>query len=115
MSIFPFTKSSLENILPKDGAANYYGKIFTTTEANFYFQQLLTGIEWKNDESFIYGKHLITKRKVGWYGDKDYDYTYSKITKKALPWTKELLEIKKTQGRAYSFKRPIQFLHQSIL
>lgn len=28
------------------------------------------------------------------YGDKPFDYTYSKITKSALPWTKELLELK---------------------
>ena len=28
------------------------------------------------------------------YGDADYEYTYSKTTKRALPWTIELLELK---------------------
>ena len=37
---------------------------------------------------------IITKRKVAWYGDKPFKYTYSKTTKSALPWTKELLELK---------------------
>ena len=37
---------------------------------------------------------IITKRKVAWYGDKPFEYTYSKTTKSALPWTKELLELK---------------------
>ena len=37
---------------------------------------------------------IITKRKVDWHGDKPFDYTYSKTTKSALPWTKELLELK---------------------
>jgi alkylated DNA repair dioxygenase AlkB len=31
---------------------------------------------------------------VAWYGDKSYAYTYSKTTKYALPFTKELLALK---------------------
>jgi len=55
-----------------------------------YFGQL----NGKNDEAIIFGKHIITKRKAAWYGDVAFEYTYSKITKKALPWTKELLNLK---------------------
>ncbi|WP_317236049.1 alpha-ketoglutarate-dependent dioxygenase AlkB [Niabella hibiscisoli] len=36
----------------------------------------------------------MTKRKVAWYGNKPYEYTYSNTTKQALPWTKELIELK---------------------
>jgi alkylated DNA repair dioxygenase AlkB len=54
----------------------------------------LTTIEWRNDEAIIFGKKIITKRKVAWYGDKEYEYTYSKISKLALNWTPELLELK---------------------
>ena len=32
--------------------------------------------------------------KAAWYGDTDFEYTYSNRTKIALPWTKELLELK---------------------
>jgi len=64
-------------------------------EANRYFDLLLKNIVWKNDEAVILGKHIITKRKVAWYGDYDYMYTYSNSTKKALVWTKELLELKR--------------------
>lgn len=63
-------------------------------EADRYFKQLSTDIEWKNDEARIFGKHFITKRKVAWYGDSSFSYTYSNATKQALPWTKELLELK---------------------
>jgi alkylated DNA repair dioxygenase AlkB len=56
---------------------------------------LLHTIQWKNDEAVIFGKHIITKRKAAWYGDFDYLYTYSNITKQALAWTEELLELKK--------------------
>ena len=40
------------------------------------------------------GKEIITKRKVAWCADKPFNYTYSRITKTALPWTRELLELK---------------------
>jgi len=82
------------NLLPKDGTVNYYGKLIPLKEANYYLEALLNRIEWKNDEAVIFGKRIITKRKVAWYGDKPFEYTYSNITKLALPWTKELLELK---------------------
>jgi alkylated DNA repair dioxygenase AlkB len=83
------------NLLYNDGTAYYYGIIMTYTEANKYFDLLLKNIPWKNDEVNIFGKHIITKRMVAWYGDADYMYNYSNSTKKALVWTKELLELKR--------------------
>jgi alkylated DNA repair dioxygenase AlkB len=82
------------NILPKDGIVNYYGKVIPLADANSYFQKLMTVIEWKPDEAIIFGKHIFTNRKVAWYADREFDYTYSKITKKALMWTPELKELK---------------------
>ena len=83
------------NLLPKDGTVNYYGKVLTHQEANHYFDALMKTIAWKNDEALILGKHIITKRKVAWYGNDNYSYTYSNTTKQALPWTKELSELKR--------------------
>ncbi|TCN60597.1 alpha-ketoglutarate-dependent dioxygenase AlkB [Flavobacterium circumlabens] len=82
------------NLLPQDGTVNYYGKLFEKEKANFYRDILLNTIEWKNDEAIIFGKLILTKRKVAWYGDQEFEYTYSKTTKKAIPWTNELLELK---------------------
>ena len=42
----------------------------------------------------MFGKYITTKQKAAWYADKSYAYTYSKITKKALPWAEELLQLK---------------------
>ena len=84
-----------ENLLPYNGNAQYYGKIFHTATADSFYEKLLENIDWRNDEAMMFGKKIITKRKVAWYGEKQFGYTYSKITKKALPWTAELLEIKK--------------------
>lgn len=83
------------NWLPRDGTVNYFGKLMSDNEANDYYDTFMKTIEWKNDEAKIFGKHIITKRKAAWYGDEEYSYTYSNTTKQALPWTKELLELKK--------------------
>ncbi|WP_179349696.1 alpha-ketoglutarate-dependent dioxygenase AlkB family protein [Winogradskyella pacifica] len=82
------------NLLPFDGEVNYYGSIMTIEEAQKYYEKLLQHIDWENDKAIIFGKLIITKRKVAWYGDQPFSYTYSKTTKSALPWNKELLELK---------------------
>lgn len=94
MDLFSQTIDKHRNWLPYDGIVNYYGRLFQQKEADHYLNSLLETIEWRNDEAVIYGKKIITKRKVAWYGDKPYAYTYSNTTKYALPWTKELLELK---------------------
>jgi alkylated DNA repair dioxygenase AlkB len=89
-----FNEYRVSNILNKDGTVNYYGKILSSEEANQYFGSLMQNILWEKEEVIIYGKHIVTKRKTAWYGDSEYLYTYSKITKQALAWTKELSELK---------------------
>ncbi|MGN6623578.1 MAG: alpha-ketoglutarate-dependent dioxygenase AlkB family protein [Nitrososphaeraceae archaeon] len=86
--------NKIVQILNRDGRVDYYGKITTNVEANLYFEILLQNIVWKNDEAIILGKHIITKRKTAWYGDSDYLYTYSNTTRRALPWTSELRDLK---------------------
>jgi len=89
-----FNTQPITNILPFDGEANYYGTILNHNQAQQVFQTLLNEVAWKNDEVMIYGKHIITKRKVAWYGDTEYSYTYSNTTKQAQIWTPELLKLK---------------------
>jgi len=89
-----FSNDTITNLLPFDGIVNYHGRIFNQREAQYYLDKLLQTIEWKNDEAIIFGKHIITKRKAAWYGDAGFTYTYSGITKEALPWTKELKELR---------------------
>lgn len=94
MDLFNNEIDGSKNLLSKDGVVNYYGKLMTGKDANDYFDSLMNTIEWKNDQAIIYGKLIITKRKVAWYGDTDFSYTYSNTTKRALPWTTQLLELK---------------------
>jgi len=80
--------------LPKDGIVNYYGKVVSKPSADEFYTKLLENVQWENDQAIIFGKLIITARKVAWYGDREFDYTYSKVTKKALLWTPELLALK---------------------
>ena len=101
-----FDREPISNLLPNDGTVIYYGKIMSPQQAQHYLNQLLDTIKWENDEAVIFGKHIITKRKVAWYGDSNYSYTYSNVTKQALSWTKELIELKmlteKITGATYN-------------
>ena len=82
------------NLLPYDGTVLYFGSIIALQQANAYFDKLLHLVAWQHDEAIIYGKRIVTKRKVAWYGDDSFSYTYSKTTKHALAWNSVLLELK---------------------
>jgi alkylated DNA repair dioxygenase AlkB len=88
----PFDES--KNLLPQDGTVNYYGKLLSHEQAEHYFQRLYHHINWQNDKARIFGKTIVTRRKVAWYADKPFEYTYSNLTKRALPWTDELISLK---------------------
>ncbi len=106
MDLFNHTIDGKRNLLRKDGTVNYYGKLLTAQDADYYLKTLLNIIEWRNDEAVIFGKRIITKRKVAWYGEKPFEYTYSNTTKLALPWIPELLELKniaeQTSGETFN-------------
>lgn len=97
-----FETDNTPNLLPYDGDVQYFGKVYTHTEAHHFLQILTETISWKPDEIMMFGKLIITKRKAAWYGSQPFPYTYSKVTKVALPWTPELLLLK---GRAEAVTR----------
>lgn len=94
MELFSREADPTLNLLPGDGMVNYHGKLLDREKADAYYHALLSSIEWKNDLAVIFGKRMVTKRKVAWYGDRAFEYTYSNTTKHALPWTRELQELK---------------------
>lgn len=101
-----FNQEIQQNILPFDGEAIDHGLVLNRQECDFYYENLLNEIPWENDQAIVFGKHYITKRKVAWFGDQQYNYTYSGVTKQAHIWTKELLKLKslveKLSGTTYN-------------
>lgn len=101
-----FSSEKTTNILPFDGVTDYHGIILNKNQCQFYYQKLMETIQWKNDQAIIFGKLITTKRKVAWYAESKFSYTYSKVTKTAIIFTKELLELKeiveKESGETYN-------------
>ena len=88
-----FFQENKSNLLPYDGLTTYT-PIFIKEKDNYFQQQLLETVHWKHDELTLYGKKIITKRKVAFEGDKQIEYTYSKQQKIASPWSNVVLELK---------------------
>ena len=95
MDLFSDLEYTPINIINYDGVVEYHGLLIPFEEANDYFDAMLNTIQWKHDQANILGEVIVTKRKVAWYANESFNYTYSNMTKVALPWTPELLALKK--------------------
>ena len=82
------------NILPQDGIALYYEKIVNDDEVKQLYESLLNNIHWENERVIMFGKEIITKRKVAFFSDPSISYRYASKTKIGLPWTSTLITIK---------------------
>lgn len=89
-----FSTQAAENILPFDGEVYNYGLVLNKEECNLYFNTFLKANFWEQDELVMFGKRIVTARMVAWFGDLDYQYSYSNSIKKSIYWTPELLSIK---------------------
>ncbi|MBU2869800.1 alpha-ketoglutarate-dependent dioxygenase AlkB [Colwellia sp. E2M01] len=99
MSLFSSVLEQPISILPFDGEVLYYGEIISDQDSDFYFTQLLNTMPWQHDQAMVLGKIIETKRKVAWCADtiggKPFSYSYSGVTRYSLPFSAELLTLKK--------------------
>lgn len=93
MDLFPADAN--ENLLPRDGEVNYCGRIFDDLEEDRVFLNLMNEVPWESDEVVMFGKKIITARKVAWFGDEPFPYKYSGTEKVALRWTPLLNDLKR--------------------
>lgn len=84
-----------QNLLPFDGEVIDYGLLLNAKDCQFYLNTLLNTNFWSHDEIVMFGKKIITDRKIAWIGDSDHQYFYSGTHKKAHIWTPELIELKR--------------------
>jgi alkylated DNA repair dioxygenase AlkB len=87
--------NSISNILPHNGEVYLYTNLFEPTESKRWIEALLRDIQWQQSEIKMFGKTLKIPRLNAWYGDEGKMYSYSGISLSPLPWTPDLLEIKK--------------------
>jgi alkylated DNA repair dioxygenase AlkB len=82
------------NLIPKDGVVHYFQSVFDAATCDQIYQTLLVSLDWQPDQLRMFGKKIITQRKVAWIGDSGCSYTYSGVKKEPQTWTTELLQIK---------------------
>jgi alkylated DNA repair dioxygenase AlkB len=83
-----------QTIIHTNGEAIYYPSVFDGDTCNTLLAQLIEQINWQHDEVVMFGKHIITKRKVAWYASEGLSYTYAGKTKEPNLWSPLLLSIK---------------------
>jgi alkylated DNA repair dioxygenase AlkB len=82
------------NIIDQDGIVLYHEKVLTDEQITQLYEELLNKINWENERVVMFGKEIITKRKVAFYSDPSIAYTYSSKTKIGLPWKDPLFILK---------------------
>lgn len=94
MDLFSDSFRDLGNLLPRDGAVYYHGRILAPQAADNYFEALYDDIAWEHDQAILFGERIVTARKVAWYASSPFRYTYSRVTRTALPWTDTLQSLR---------------------
>jgi len=82
------------NLLPHGGEVFYESEAWGPAEREVLFQILREDLDWRCDEVVMFGKRVITQRKVAWYGDKHFRYKYSGLERTAKIWHPSLLPLK---------------------
>lgn len=82
------------NLLPHGGTVNYAGVIFSAEESARILEELLAEVPWRNDEVVMFGKHIVTARKIAWVADEGVAYAYSGKSRAPVAWTEGLRRLK---------------------
>ena len=81
--------------LMPNGEVVMYHNFFNKVESDRLFQELLSGVKWRQDKIKFYGKEIDLPRLTAWYGDDGKSYKYSGIYMNPDDWTHTLLTIKR--------------------
>jgi alkylated DNA repair dioxygenase AlkB len=89
------------NLLPYQGEVYYFPSILTTQQCQYYLDALTHRIFWQPDNIVMFGRTIVTKRHVAWYGDDRITYRYAGHLKTARPWTDALRTLKNIVQQHY--------------
>ncbi|WP_328824532.1 alpha-ketoglutarate-dependent dioxygenase AlkB family protein [Thalassotalea algicola] len=73
---------------------NFEPNFLSSSQARQLFDTLQSSLNWRQDEIYVYGRAVAIPRLQAWYGDSGQEYQYSGLKMTAMPWTKELVDIK---------------------
>ena len=107
------TKTTLDKnsslIKANNLSVKYIENFFDFDQSQLYMKHLTNDIKWKREKIRMWGKEIVTKKRIAWYADEGKSYTYSGSTFYPVQWNEVLLEIKKR------VEQHIRFQFNSVL
>lgn len=96
MDLFTNNSSAEFTQLPiEDGEVLYMENFLSHQEVASLMPILENSIGWRQESIKMYGKVYPVPRETAWYGEAEYNYSYSGIMCNPSTWTDELLDLKK--------------------
>ena len=89
-----FQPTKMLQLLDQDGELYLKQHYIPPVQANTLHQELLDSLAWQEETIRIYGKSMLSPRRVCWYGDSNAVYTYSGIRHIPKPWPESLLALR---------------------
>ena len=93
------TKTTLDknsSLIKADNlSVKYIENFFDFDQSQLYLKHLINDIKWKREKIRMWGREIVTKKRIAWYADEGKSYTYSGSTFHPDQWNELLLEIKK--------------------
>ena len=82
----------------------YIENFFDFDQSQLYLKHLINDIKWKREKIRMWGREIVTKKRIAWYADEGKSYTYSGSTFRPDQWSELLLEIKKYVEQYMNFQ-----------
>lgn len=75
-------------------SVKYIENFFNLDESQLYMRNLTQSVLWRREKIKMWGKEIVTKRRIAWYADDGKSYTYSGSTFFPSQWNNVLLQLK---------------------
>ena len=102
------TKTTLDknsSLIKADNlSVEYIENFFDFDQSQLYMKHLTNDIKWKREKIRMWGREIVTKKRIAWYADEGKSYTYSGSTFHPDQWNELLLEIKKYVEQYMNFQ-----------
>ena len=72
----------------------YIENFFNLDESHLYMRKLTQSVLWRREKIKMWGKEIVTKKRIAWYADDGKSYTYSGSTFFPSQWNNVLLQLK---------------------
>lgn len=83
-----------QQIKISDGELSLQPDFLSEQESNSLYQQLQQEIDWRQDEIFLFGRHVAIPRMQAFQGERGIQYRYSGLSMTTEPWHPAILAIK---------------------